>query len=95
MPDSISAATLAAPATAAPDEMPGEHLALVEQPAEPFDRLPRAHDELPVEHAGIEDRRHEPVVEVAQALHQLARRRLDRDHLHTGLLLLQVTTRHP
>ena len=45
--------------------------------------------------AGIEDRRDEAVVEVAQALHELARGRLDRDDLHVGLVLLQVLARRP
>ena len=82
MPDSICAAIFAAPATAAPDEMPGEHAAVVEQAPQPLDRLAGPHDELPVEDVGVEDRRDEAVVEVAQTLHQLARRRLDRDDLH-------------
>ena len=69
-----------------------EHAAVVEQSSQPLDRLARPHDELPVEDGGVEDRRHEAVVERAQSLHQLARRRLDRDDLHLGLLLLEVAT---
>ena len=90
-----SAAIFAAPATAAPDEIAGEHLALVEQPAQPLDRLAGAHDELPVEHVGVEDRRDEPVLEVAQPLHELARRRLDRDDLHRRASAPSGTGRRP
>ena len=92
VPDSISPAIFAAPATAAPDEMPANTWQSSSRRAQPLDRLAWAHDELPVEDVGVEDRRDEAVVEVAQALHELARRRLDRDDLHRRLLLLQVAT---
>ena len=41
----------------------------------------------------IEDRRDEAVVEIAQALHELTGGRFDRDHLHVGLVFLQVAAR--
>ena len=56
-------AIFAAPATAAPDEMPANTPQSSSRRRSPLDRLAWAHDELPVEHRGIEDRRDEPVVE--------------------------------
>ena len=94
VPDSICAAIFAAPATAAPDETPANTPHVVEQAPQPLDRLAWAHDELPVEDRGVEDRRHEAVVERTQSLHELTRRRFDRDDLHLGLVLLQVAP-HP
>ena len=59
-----------------------------------LDGFPWADDHLAVQQVRpaplLEDGRHVPVVEAAQALHLLARRRLDSPHLHRRRLLLEI-----
>ena len=96
VPWSISLATLAAPASAAPDGDAGEHAALVHQPTGPLDRLAGPHDALAVEQLEavplLEHRRDVAVVEVAQPFDALAERRLDGDDLDRRVLFLEVPT---
>ncbi len=81
-----------------PGRDPGEHPHLGQAPG-PLDRLPGPHHGLAVEQLGppevLEDRGDVAVVEVAQAVHHLPRRRLDGPDLHLVTGLLAQEPPHP